>query len=324
MIDTDIKTNHMKAWLLAARPKTLSAAAVPVLIGVAFAIHRMGWLTFSNPQLARFNICASPFIAAILCLLFAFAMQIDANFINDYFDCVKGSDDQATRLGPKRACTEGWITLKAMRWGIAITTAISCLIGLPLILFGGWEMVLIGVACVLFCFLYTTLLSYHGMGDILVLIFFGIVPVCLSYYVIMPMALQSINADVVLVSIACGLVIDTLLVVNNYRDIDNDRKANKITLVVKIGKQHAERLYNNLGAIGMIIVFQLNLGVNAPFWHIVLSIICLIPYSILHQSTYVKMKTIGSGKALNAVLGETARNIFVFGISTVIIILFIY
>lgn len=324
MIETNIKTNHMKAWLLAARPKTLSAAAVPVLIGVAFAIHRMGWLTFSSPQSTRFNICASPFIAAILCLLFAFAMQIDANFINDYFDCVKGSDDQATRLGPKRACTEGWITLKAMRWGIAITTIISCLVGLPLILFGGWEMVLIGLACVLFCFLYTTLLSYHGMGDVLVLIFFGIVPVCLSYYVIMPMALQSINADVVLVSIACGLVIDTLLVVNNYRDIDNDRKANKITLVVKIGKQHAERLYNNLGAIGMIIVFQLNLGVNAPFWHIVLSIICLIPYSILHQSTYVKMKTIGSGKALNAVLGETARNIFVFGISTVIIILFIY
>ncbi len=324
MTDTNIKTNHMRAWLLAARPKTLSAAAVPVLIGIAFAIHCMGWLTFSSPQTTRFGVCASPFIAAILCLLFAFAMQIDANFINDYFDCVKGSDDKATRLGPKRACTEGWITLKAMRWGIAITTTISCLIGLPLILFGGWEMVLVGLACVVFCFLYTTLLSYHGMGDVLVLVFFGIIPVCLTYYVIMPMALQSISADVILVSIACGLVIDTLLVVNNYRDIDNDRKANKITLVVKIGKQHAERLYNNLGAIGMIIVFQLNIGVNAPFWHIVMSIICLIPYSILHQRTYVKMKTIGSGKALNAVLGETARNIFVFGISTIIIILLFY
>lgn len=324
MIETDIRTNHLKAWLLAARPKTLSAAAVPVMIGIAFAIHRMGWLTFLSAQTTRFGICASPFVPAILCLLFAFAMQIDANFVNDYFDCIKGSDDQATRLGPKRACTEGWITLKAMRWGIAITTVISCLIGLPLIVFGGWEMILIGVACIVFCFLYTTLLSYHGMGDVLVLLFFGIVPVCLTYYVIMPMALQSISIDVILVSIACGLVIDTLLVVNNYRDIDNDRNANKITLIVKIGKANAERLYNNLGLIGMFLVLQLNIGVSAPFWQIALSIVCLIPYSILHQRTYIKMKSISRGKELNAVLGETARNIFIFGISTVIIILLFY
>ena len=324
MTTTDIKTNHIKAWLLAARPQTLTAAAVPVMIGIAFAIHRMGWLTFTSSQMTQFGICTSPFVAAVLCLLFAFAMQIDANFVNDYFDCVKGNDDQERRLGPKRACTEGWITLKAMRWGIGITTIISCLIGLPLILFGGWEMVLIGLACVVFCFLYTTLLSYHGLGDILVLVFFGIVPVCMTYYVVLPMSLQSISTDVVLVSIACGLVINTLLVINNYRDIDNDRKANKITLVVKIGKQRAERLYNNLGAIGMILVFLLNIGVNAPFGHIIMSIVCFIPYSILHQRTFIKMKTIGGGKTLNAVLGETARNILVFGISTVVIILLFY
>lgn len=324
MTENDIRTNHLKAWGLAARSKTLSAAAVPVLIGVAFAIHRMGWLTFVTPQTTRLGIEASPFVAAILCLLFAFAMQIDANFVNDYFDCTKGSDDKATRLGPKRACTEGWITLGAMRWGIAVTTVVSCLIGLPLIFFGGWNMVLVGLACVVFCFLYTTLLSYHGLGDVLVLVFFGIVPVCLTYYVTMPCSLQGICSDIVLLSVACGLVIDTLLVVNNYRDIDNDQKANKITLIVKIGRHNAERLYENLGFVGIVLVMLLNIGVNAPLWHIALSIVCLIPYSILHQKTYIKMKTVREGKALNVVLGETARNIFIFGISTVVVILLFY
>ncbi|WP_205313861.1 prenyltransferase, partial [Rheinheimera maricola] len=78
-------------------------------------------------------------IPAILCFLFAFLMQIDSNFINDYFDCLKGNDDRATRLGPKRACSEGWITLPAMRIGLVITSLLASLVGIPLIFFGGWE-----------------------------------------------------------------------------------------------------------------------------------------------------------------------------------------
>lgn len=115
-------------------------------------------------------------VPAILCLLFAWVMQIDSNFVNDYFDCKKGADDE-TRLGPRRACSQGWITMKAMKIGIAITTLIACIIGLPLVFYGGIEMVLVGITCVAFCFLYTTSLSYLGLGDVLVLMFFGIVPV---------------------------------------------------------------------------------------------------------------------------------------------------
>ena len=162
-------------------------------------------------------------VPAILCFLFAFLMQIDSNFINDYFDCLKGNDDRATRLGPKRACSEGWITLPAMRIGLVITSLLASLVGIPLIFFGGWEMILVGAACVLFAFLYTTYFSYLGLGDVLVLVFFGIVPVVFTTYVILPDHSQALCFDVIMSGVICGLVIDTLLVVNNYRDRENDK-----------------------------------------------------------------------------------------------------
>ena len=236
-----VKTNSVKAWLLATRPKTLSAAAVPVMIGTAFA-----WRNTSE----QFN-----WIPAILCLLFAWIMQIDSNLVNDYFDFKKGNDDE-TRLGPKRACSEGWITSDAMVWGILITTLLGCMTGIPLILYGGLEMVMVGIACVVFCFLYTTLFSYHGLGDILVLLFFGIIPVCCTYYVCMPLHQQIPTGEVIASSIACGLAIDALLIVNNYRDIDNDRSNSKITLAVRLGESKTRRLYESIGyiAAGIMII----------------------------------------------------------------------
>ena len=173
MEETNIKTNSMKAWLLAARPKTLSGAAVPVMIGLSLA--------YSD---ARFYVDgAFNWIAAILCMLFAFAMQIDANFINDFYDFVNGTDDAETRLGPRRACAQGWVTLDAMKKAIALTTCLACVIGLPLAYYGGLEMIAVGVACVVFAFLYTTFFSYQGLGDLLVLVFFGLIPVCCTYYI---------------------------------------------------------------------------------------------------------------------------------------------
>ena len=108
--------------------------------------------------------------AAALCMLFAVVMQIDANFINDFFDYAKGNDDAETRLGPLRACTQGWVTTDAMKRAIASTTCAACVIGLPLIYYGGLEMIFVGLLCVVFCFLYTTHLSYIGMGDVRVLL----------------------------------------------------------------------------------------------------------------------------------------------------------
>lgn len=301
-----VKTNSVKAWLLATRPKTLSAAAVPVMIGTAFA-----WRNTSE----QFN-----WIPAILCLLFAWIMQIDSNLVNDYFDFKKGNDDE-TRLGPKRACSEGWITSDAMVWGILITTLLGCMAGIPLILYGGLEMVMVGIACVVFCFLYTTLFSYHGLGDILVLLFFGIIPVCCTYYVCMPLHQQIPTGEVIASSIACGLAIDALLIVNNYRDIDNDRSNGKITLAVRLGESKTRRLYESIGytAAGiMIILVFFDLYQTDKF--IPTYAIYLI-YIILHRQSYQEMKRINKGAKLNQVLGLTARNILVFGILSVAAIL---
>lgn len=301
-----VKTNSVKAWLLATRPKTLSAAAVPVMIGTAFA-----WRNTSE----QFN-----WIPAILCLLFAWIMQIDSNLVNDYFDFKKGNDDE-TRLGPKRACSEGWITSGAMVWGILITTLLGCMTGIPLILYGGLEMVMVGIACVVFCFLYTTLFSYHGLGDILVLLFFGIIPVCCTYYVCMPLHQQIPTGEVIASSIACGLAIDALLIVNNYRDIDNDRSNGKITLAVRLGESKTRRLYESIGytAAGiMIILVFFDLYQTDKF--IPTYAIYLI-YIILHWQSYQEMKRINKGAILNQVLGLTARNILVFGILSVAAIL---
>ena len=191
-----VKTNSIKAWLLAARPKTLAGAAVPVMLGCALAAAD-GWFQI---------------VPAILCFLFAFLMQIDANFINDFFDYLKGSDRE-DRLGPERACAQGWITLEAMKRGIALTTMLACVVGALLLFYSGAEMIPVGLLCILFAFLYTAgpyPLAYHGWGDVLVIVFFGFVPVECTYYVMC----HDWTWNVTIASVVCGMIIDTLLMVN--------------------------------------------------------------------------------------------------------------
>ncbi len=278
-----------KAWMLAARPKTLTGAAVPVMIGLSLAFADVG---------GSFKI-----LPAVLCLLFALVMQVDANFINDYFDFIRGNDDEA-RLGPRRACAQGWVSPRQMVCAIAVTTAIACAIGLPLIIYGGVEMLLIGALCVLFCFLYTTSLSYLGLGDLLVLVFFGIIPVCIVYY----LQAGTVTFEAFMASLACGFVIDTLLLVNNYRDIEGDERAGKRTLVVRLGARRGRMAYllSGVTAVLLGVVF-------AVFGHWLASVL-QVAYLALHYAAYRRMVKINKGKALNAVLGITARNMFVYGL----------
>lgn len=285
---TDIKTNSFKAWVLAARPKTLAGAATPVIIGLALA-YSDGSMFFQ-------------WTAAILCLLFAFLMQIDANFINDFYDYAKGTDRE-DRLGPERACAQGWVSLGAMKHVIAITTLIACAVGLPLVYYGGLEMLLVGAVCVLFAFLYTMGLSYKGWGDILVFLFFGIIPVGITYYV----QLHTWTWNVTIASAACGLAIDTLLNVNNYRDRVQDSLSGKKTLVVRFGEKTGRFLYLGAGvAAALLCLFYL------PS-HTFAALLPLI-YLLLHFMSWNKMVRINQGKELNKILGETARNIFIFGL----------
>ncbi len=291
----NIETDSVKAWLLAARPKTLAGAAVPVMIGASLAYV----------DVVQYEHGAFRWLAAVLCFLFAFIMQVDANFINDFFDFTNGADDSETRLGPRRACAQGWVKLDSMKRAIALTTCLACLVGLPLVWYGGLEMILIGLLCLVFCFLYTTHLSYLGLGDVLVLVFFGVVPVCISYYI----QLHTCTWQVFLASLACGLVIDGLLIVNNFRDRDNDRAVGKNTLVVRIGDKASLALYLGVGVTACLtgLVFWLN-------GHVLAFVLPLL-YLVLHVFTYLKIKRINQGKALNLCLGETARNIFVYGLT---------
>lgn len=285
---------------------------MPVMIGVALAITTAGWHDFM-------------ILPAILCFLFAFLMQIDSNLINDYFDCVHGNDDVQTRLGPKRACAEGWITLPVMRRGLVIVSAVACIIGLPLIWFGGWEMIIVGAVCVLFAFLYTTFFSYKGLGDLLVIIFFGIVPVYFTWYVSIPDSMQGFDANVLIAGISCGLVIDTLLLTNNYRDRSNDRRDGKITLVVRLGAKWAERLYRYLPVVAQILIFCfLIIDTSDGFVKPLIFILTALIYEFPHFKTARKLVEINHGKQLNRVLGMTARDMFIFGLVTSVQILLMY
>ena len=286
----NVKTNSIKAWILAARPKTLAAAATPVLLGCALA-YTDG--TFQ-------------WIPAILCFLFAFSMQIDANFINDYYDYLKGSDRE-DRLGPERACAQGWITLSAMKKGMIFITLLSCFWGLLLLKYCGLEMIPVGLLCVLFAFLYTAgpyPLAYHGWGDVLVIVFFGFVPVGCTYYTMA----HDWTWNVTIACAACGLVSDLLLMLNNYRDREQDKISGKRTLIVRFGEKAGRYAYLILGilAVGLCSFYAFN-------GYLMASLLPIL-FLILHFTTWREMVRIYQGKALNIVLGKTARNIVVFGL----------
>ena len=292
-----VKVNSLNAWFLAIRPKTLTGAVIPVMMGTALALHdaTVSWLP------------------ALGCLLFACAMQVAANFINDLYDFLKGSD-RADRLGPERACAQGWITPEAMKAGIGVTLLLAAAAGLSVLWCvwshlpcGGWELVVLGALCMLFAFLYTTLLSYKGWGDLLVLLFFGLVPVCGTYYV----QCFTITTNLLMTGLMCGVSIDTLLVVNNYRDREQDAVSGKRTLIVRYGEPFGRYLYLGLGIacwlIALLMTLRGLLSTDQLVW-------ASSPYLLLHITTWCKMVRIRQGRELNAILGETSRNMLLMGL----------
>ncbi len=296
-----MKTNSLKAWFLACRPKTLTGAAAPVFIGGAYALRHA-----IRVQHLGEHAIYSLFWPFLYALLFALVMQIEANLVNDYYDFVKGAD-RADRLGPARACAQGWITVGAMRRALVIVALVALAVGLPLVFYGGWEMLLVGLVCILFCWLYTTHLSYLGLGDVLVIVFFGFVPVVFTSYVMT----HVVTLPLLLLGLSMGLATDCLLLVNNYRDIDQDRISGKLTLIVRLGRKAGLRLYLFCGLVAAVIVmFQ------TGWW-----MFLIVPYLVLHIQTYLSMRRL-TGKALNGVLGATARNIFVFGLLVALSVLF--
>lgn len=288
MTDNIIKVNSVYAWMLAARPKTLTGALAPVCVALSAAWSLQGFLLWQP---------------ALLCALFALFMQIDANLINDYLDFQDGIDKE-DRLGPERACQQGWITPRAMRLGISLVTIVAGLVGLPLIFWGGWWMVVIGVACVIGCGLYSTLARY-ALGDILVIVFFGLVPVCTTYYLQVGdnphFLIFSFSHSIILPpALAMGLVTDTLLLVNNYRDRNTDRRVGKHTIPNIIGSRATEWLYLIIGFVAVALVIRQTLF---P--------LLFLP---IHIINWRRLCQIHEGRDLNISLGKAAQGILLFAL----------
>jgi 1,4-dihydroxy-2-naphthoate octaprenyltransferase len=220
---------------MAIRPKTLPAAVAPVLVGTALA-----WAEG----------LFSPF-PALAALVAALLIQIGTNLANDYFDFVQGADVTG-RKGPTRVAQSGLISLPHLRLGTVLTFAVAALVGLYLVLIGGWPILVIGIAALVSAVAYTGgpfPIGYHGLGDLFVFVFFGLAAVSGTYYV----QALSISTIVVLAAVPVGALTTAILVVNNLRDIGTDKQTGKRTLAVIIGPRATRGAYLALLAMAYAI-----------------------------------------------------------------------
>lgn len=209
--------SRARAWLLAVRPKTLTAALAPVLAGTGLAAHH--GVASVGP--------------AVAALLGAALIQIGTNFANDYYDFVRGTDTEE-RVGPMRVTQAGILRPEAVRRGMVVVLGLAVVVGAYLVTVGGWPIFVIGVASVACAVLYTGgpyPLAYHGLGDVFVFIFFGLIAVGGTYWV------QALAwpPDALLAGVGLGALSTAILVVNNLRDLPTDARAGKRTLAVRIG-----------------------------------------------------------------------------------------
>ena len=286
----------IKVWINAARPRTWPTSVSPVLAATALA-----WAH----EKAHWGIAA-------ICFFFALLAQIASNFGNDYFDYRNGSD-KAARIGPRRAVTSGDISPRAMLAATIATLGAACILGCMLIPVGGWWLILAGGIIAVAALAYSAgpyPLSYHGLGDLTVCIFFGLAAVNLSYYV----QTLTFDPDVFLCSAAMGLLSVNILIVNNYRDIDDDRAAGKHTTVVLFGRKFARAAYLASGIVALLLVMKFWIAAG------IAGFILPLAYLTVHIKNYRDMGK-WSGRELNRVLGATARNQLLFTLLFIICII---
>lgn len=281
-----------RAWLVAARPKTLAAAVVPVLVGTAVAWDLGGFAPL-------------PAAAALLGALF---IQVGTNFANDYLDFVHGADS-AGRVGPVRAAASGLLTAAEMRAGTAVAFALAGLCGLYLTWVAGWPVVAIGAAAIAAGVGYTAggrrSIGYLGLGDLFVFLFFGPVAVAGTAYV----QLLGWPPEAFRASVPVGCLAVAILVVNNYRDADTDRAAGKRTLAVRFGRGFARAEYFALLAVAFAVpTIQWWTGAEGPW--------VVLPWLSVPLAWPPLRKLLAPvhGPELNRALGQTARLMLVFGV----------
>ncbi len=277
-------------WTEAARPKTLPAAVIPVLVGTALAAaHR-----------------TADYGKAALCLLFALLVQIGTNFANDYFDFMKGADTPA-RVGPRRAVAAGLIAPRTMLVATGGVLGVAFLVGLLLVREGGWILLPIGIVSIVCAIAYTGgpfPLGYNGLGDVFVFVFFGLVAVDTTFYV----QAGGLAPDATSCGAAIGLLAANILVANNYRDAEADARAGKKTLVVRFGKKFAVWQYALSHLVALLCPAALI--IYGYRWPVLLPLV-LAPWA----ASLTRRLAVSREPAEQIVLlGRTAKYLAVFGV----------
>ena len=285
----------MRKWIEAMRLRTLPVSLAGVICGCGCALLQ-----------GSFNA-----VTALLCVLFAALAQVASNFGNEYYDYRNGIDKKG-REGFRRGVTEGEISPRAMKRATYATLSAAAVVGCLMLFYGPWWLVLVGITIMLFALGYSAgpyPLSHHGMGDVAVIIFFGIVPVTFTCY----LQTGSFNNLYITLptSLAVGLLAANVLVVNNYRDMDDDKAVNKRTTVVIFGRRVMSWCYLLWGIVAMAIMHPL--WTELHLWALPITVL----YLILHTRNWLYLRR-STGAALNPLLGKTAMTLLIFSLMLIV------
>jgi 1,4-dihydroxy-2-naphthoate octaprenyltransferase len=265
-------------WIAGARPKTLPAAIAPVLVGTAFAGYN------------------ATVLHTLLALIVALALQVGVNYANDYSDGIKGTD--AGRIGPMRLVGSGAATPGSVKNAAFISFAIAAIAGLILASRTSWLLIILGAICILAAWTYTggpKPYGYEALGEVSVFIFFGVVATVGTYYV----QTESVSREVLLASFAMGALACAILVLNNLRDLENDKNADKKTLAVVMGDQGTRDLYK------WLMFFALAMSVALTFFSF-FYLLALLSLPLVSKSVRA-VNSGASGTALIDLLAKTGR-----------------
>jgi 1,4-dihydroxy-2-naphthoate octaprenyltransferase len=281
----------LRLWVVAARPRTLPAAVAPVLVGTALAG-------------VEDEFHALRFVAALVGSIF---IQIGTNLSNDYSDARRGADTE-DRLGPVRVTAGGLMPPRTVLVGTYVAFGIALAAGAYLTAVAGWQLLVVGIASILAGVLYTggpRPYGYEGLGELFVFLFFGVVAVVGSYYV----QTEELRWEAFALSVPVGLLAAAILVVNNVRDIETDRRAGKRTLVVKLGRDDARRLFVAMLILAFVVPVAIWLFGGLSAW--LLLSFAAFPLAVPLTRT---VGTRTDGPSLNAALADTGRLLAVFSL----------
>jgi len=286
------KHSALHAWLLAARPKTLTVSLTPVLVGSALAYSQTGVMLW---------------LPALAALLGAILIQIGTNLHNDAADFARGADTPE-RLGPARAVASGWLQARQVETAALFCYALAMGCGVYLVWHGGWPIVVLGLSSLISGWLYTggpRPLAYTGLGELFVWLFFGLGAVMGSFY------LQTFRLgwDVFVVAAMVGMQAAAVIVVNNYRDLDSDRRIGKNTLAVRLGREGSQVEYGLLLFLPYLMLPLLS-GLTGMQWGAALPFLSL-PWAMILVQRFA-LEPVGPG--FNRILAQTAQLQLVFGV----------